>query len=80
MEQRRKFSKEFKMGSLTNEPSADNLAPTIPATGIALLAFLLAAQLLVEATTSDFIGVDMAIDGLAANTDLISNLDGAPLP
>jgi len=28
---------------------------------------------------SGFIGVDMTINGLVANTDLIGNLDGAPL-
>jgi hypothetical protein len=49
------------------------------ATGIAFLAFLLAAQLLIQATTSGFIGVDMAVDGLVANTKLIGNLGGAPL-
>jgi hypothetical protein len=32
------------LGSLANGPSTHNLAPPIPATGIAFLAFLLAAQ------------------------------------
>ena len=66
--------------TLTNGPSADDLASAIPATGIAFLVFLLAAQLLIQAATSGFISVDMAVNGLVANTDLIGNLDGAPLP
>ena len=65
--------------ALTNGSSAYDLASAIAATGIALLAFLLAAQLLIQATASGFIGVDMAVDGLMANTNLIGNLDGAPL-
>jgi hypothetical protein len=65
--------------ALTNGPSADDLASATPTTGIAFLAFLLAAQLLIQAATSRFISVDMAVNGLVANTDLIGNLDGAPL-
>ena len=65
--------------ALTNGPSADNLAAAIAAAGIAFLAFLLAAQLLPKAAASGFIGIDMAVDGLVANTDQIGNLDGAPM-
>jgi hypothetical protein len=65
--------------ALTNGPSAYYLTSAIAATGIAFLALFLAAQLLVKIAASGFIGLDMAVDGLVANTDLIGNLDGAPL-
>ena len=65
--------------ALTDRPPADDLASGIAATGIAFLALFLAAQLLVKIAASGFIGVDMALDGLMANTNLIGNLDGAPL-
>jgi len=67
------------LGSLANRPSAYNLAPPIPATGIALLAFLLAMQLLPKTAASGFIRVHMAVNGLVAITDLIGNLDEALL-
>jgi hypothetical protein len=65
--------------ALTNGPSADDLTSAIAATGIAFLALFLAAQLLVKIAASGFISVDMTINGLMANTNLIGNLDGAPL-
>jgi hypothetical protein len=55
------------------------LTSAIAATGIAFLALFLAAQLLVKIAASGFIGVDMTINGLVANTNLIGNLDGTPL-
>ncbi len=54
--------------ALTNGSSAYDLASAIATTGIAFLAFLLAAQLLVKIAASRFIGVDMAVAGLMANT------------
>jgi hypothetical protein len=39
----------------------------------------LVAQLLLQATASGFIGVDMALNRFMANIDLIGNLDGTPL-
>jgi hypothetical protein len=43
--------------TLTDRLPADDLASAIPITEIAFLAFLLAAQLLIEAAASGFIGV-----------------------
>ncbi len=65
--------------ALTDRPPADDLASAIAATGIALLAFLLATQLFPKTTASGFIGVDMAVNRFMANTNLIGNLGGAPL-
>jgi hypothetical protein len=65
--------------ALTNRPSTHHLAPPIPATSIALLALLLAMQLLPKTTASGFIRVHMTVNRFMANTDLIGNLDGAPL-
>ena len=65
--------------ALTDRPSADDLTSPIPATGIAFLALFLSAQLLPKIAASGFIGVDMAVNRFMANTDLIGNLDGAPL-
>ncbi len=67
------------MLGLTNWPFTDDSTSAIPTTGIAYLSLFLAAQLLIQATTSRFICVDMAVNGLATNTDLIGNLDGAQL-
>ncbi|PJI77170.1 hypothetical protein B0G85_1773 [Polynucleobacter brandtiae] len=39
------------LGTLADGPSTDDLTPPVTATGIALFAFLLAAQLLVKAAT-----------------------------
>jgi hypothetical protein len=65
--------------ALTNGPSADDLASAIPTTGIAFLAFLLAAQLLVKTTASGFIRVHMAVNRFMANTHLICDLLWTPL-
>jgi hypothetical protein len=49
------------------------------AAGIALLAFLLAAQLLSKSSTSGFIGVNMAVNRFMANAHFIGDLLRAPL-
>ncbi len=54
--------------ALTDRPPAYDLAPAIAATGIAFLALFLAAQLLIRATASRFISVDIAVDGLVTNS------------
>ena len=67
------------LGALTNGPSADDSASAIPATGIALLAFLLATQLLPKTAASGFIRVHMAVNRFMANAHLICDLLWAPL-
>ena len=62
--------------ALTNGPSVDDMASAIAVTGIAIL---LASQPLMQAATSGLIGIDIAVDGLVANTDQIGKLDGAQM-
>jgi hypothetical protein len=61
--------------ALTNGPSADDLTSAIPTTGIANLALFLAAQLLIQATTSGFIFGEMSSSLKIATIRLSINLD-----
>lgn len=65
--------------SFANGPPTYYLTSTVVAAGIALFTLLLAAQLLIQATASRFIGIDMAVNRLMANADLIGYLLGTPL-
>ena len=55
----------FNMGrTLANGPSIENMAPPVIASGIALLGFLLATQLLTKTTASSFISKHLAVNRL----------------
>jgi hypothetical protein len=62
------------LGSLANWLSTNDPAPPEIATGIALLVFLLRAQLIPKAPASSFISVRMTLNRFMANVHLIHDL------
>ena len=65
----------FNMGwSFINRSSTNDLAPTFSAASIALFTLFLTAKLFPQASTGSFIGINVAIVRLMANSNSVSDL------